>query len=329
MGKERFGWCFIGAGRIAHRVLKDLPYANGSYVASVHTRHHEQAQAFATLSGARAYATFKEAVLDPDVRAVYICTPHVSHSDSAIAALRLGKPVLCEKPFAINRRQAEATIHTAKEQGLYVMEGMWTRFSPAMRKALAWIAEGRIGTVRSLHANFAGQSPPDAPSRLYTRKDAGGSLLDIGVYTLALAQFVFGRQPSHIEAMADMLPTGVDGQCAMLLQYPSGAIARLFSSIDVNAKNDAHIYGDKGMIHIPSFAIPDRAELISADDEETFNANKDGEGFQFEFDMAVEDIRAGRLENEWISHAYTLDVMQTMDTVRERIGMLYEQDKDN
>ena len=121
---DKFGWCFIGAGKIVKRVMPEMHTTNGGYLASVYAPTFTHADEVAKKYGAKAYATAEEAILDPGVRAVYVATPHTNHMDSAIIALKLGKPVLCEKPFAVNLFQAENMIKEAKKANAYLMEGM-------------------------------------------------------------------------------------------------------------------------------------------------------------------------------------------------------------
>lgn len=323
---ERFGWCFIGAGRIAERVLADFPRAQGAYLASVHAGHIESARALALRHGAKAYEAFDDAVLDPAVQAVYIATPHMLHAKQAIDVLRLGKPVLCEKPIAMNLRETQAMIGVSRDAGQYLLEGMWTRFNPVIRQVIDWIAQGRIGRVRMLEAAFATRIKGDQPARLFDPAMGGGALLDIGIYTLALARFIFGAKPDAIDAQATMTDSGVDAQCAMTLRYGNDALARLYTAIRVDAPSDAVIYGEKGRIVIPRFALAERATLTTAEGSECFAPEKVGEGFEHEFIAAMEDIRAKRLENALVSHRVTLDVMEMMDAVRAKIGMRFAQD---
>lgn len=322
-----FGWCFIGAGKIVQRVLRDLPYSDGAYVAAVYSRTLETAQALAAQTGATAYAALEDALADPAVQAVYVATPHDMHQMYTEAALRHGKPVLCEKPFGINGAQVRSMIDLAKKQGVYLMEGMWTRHNPAIRQALGWIAEGRIGSVRLLEADFAYQSnPKTTPARMLNPAMGGGALLDLGVYPVALARMVFGSAPQRVQAMGTINAYGVDSQCAMVFGYENGGVAQLYTGTEVSTPGDAVIRGDGGTIRIPRFAIPDRAILHTPDGEEVFDAGKQGEGFQYEFDAVMNDVLAGRLENEYVTHQFSLDVMEATDRVRKAIGLRYPQD---
>lgn len=325
-----FGWCFVGSGRITRRVLKDMPYMKGSYVATVYSRRFESAQALAEEAGAQAFETFEEAVSHPEVKAVYVATPNQMHAPGTLAALKLGKPVLCEKPFAINRAEAAQVIDYAKAHNLFVMEGMWTRFRPVTEKVLAWIAEGRIGTVLGMDANFAfAGDQANMAQRMYDLELGGGALLDLGVYPLSLAQFVFGGKPSKIAAMAQFFEGGADAQTSITLQYANGAIARLFCAATVAGGRDAVIYGDKGVIRIENFVFSETAVLEGRDGKpiETYEPGGQGEGFRSEFDAFMQDVLAGRTENALVTHQHTLDIMETLDTIRGQIGLTFAQDQ--
>ncbi len=314
-----FGWCFVGAGAIASRVLKDLGQTNGGYMAAVCSQSGERAKALADQYGAKAYTSLEEAIDSPDVRAVYIATPNHLHKDQTLAAIARGKPVLCEKPFALCAADAREMIDAAQKAGVYLMEGMWTRFNPAIRQTIDWVNEGRIGRILTMTADFASRVDPSR-DRIYDPAMGGGALLDVGVYTVAFARFMFGQRPETIRAVASYASTGIDSQCAATFGYPGGATARLFSAVEVAAPHDACIYGETGSIRLSRFWAPDAAELTVGREKTVFSANKVGEGLHYEFDAVMDDIRAGKLENEWITHAYTLEIMETLDAIREAMG---------
>jgi predicted dehydrogenase len=316
---EPFGWCFIGAGSITARVMKDFPHTAGSFAATVWSRSFEKAQAFAERYGARACQTAEEAIADPRVRGVYVATPHPFHREYTLLALKQGKAALCEKPLAMNRAEAEEMVSTARERGVYLMDGLWTRHNPVIKRVLSWIREGRIGAVRSLNAAFSFYHPFDPASRLHAPELGGGALLDVGVYVIALARFIFQSPPVSFSAAADFSSLGVDNLCAMQFKYGDGAIARLFSGIAASEPQDACIAGEGGHITIPKFWAPHSARLQSPEGEEIFEAAFPGEGFQFEFDAAAADVLAGKTENSLLPHRLSLDIMEVLDRVRERI----------
>lgn len=322
MPTDRFGWCLIGAGSIAQRVLRDFDKTQGGFAATICSRSHLRAQQLAAACGAVACTELEQAITDPRVQGVYVATPNNLHREHTLLALSLGKPVLCEKPLALNAAQANEMFAAARAARLYLMEGMWTRFQPVIRQVLAWVREGAVGEVRTLRAAFADRVD-DPDSRIYSPLLGGGALLDVGVYTISLAQFVFDAMPQLVQATAHLSPAGVDSQCAVTLQYPGGAIAQLFCAVEVETPHDAWICGDRGQIHIPKFWAPEQATLHTAHGAQTIRA---AAGFQFEFDAAMDDIRSGRLENALLPHRHSLAVMQLLDTVRRQIGLSFPQE---
>jgi predicted dehydrogenase len=316
---DTFGGCFIGSGSITERVMKDLPQTNGGYPSAVWSRNFENARKFAEKYGAAAYKTAEEAIGAPGVKAVYVATPHPFHRDYTLLALKQGKPVLCEKPLAMNLAEAREMVSTARESGTYLLDGLWTRHNPVIKQVLAWVKDGRIGKVRSLQASFSFYSPFDPVSRLHAPELGGGALLDVGVYVIALARFLFESKPVSISAAADFSPLGVDTLCAMQFKYGDGAISRLFGGISASEPQDACIAGEMGHILIPTFWKPKSASLHTKTGTESFESDFSGEGYHFQFDAAAADILAGKKENALVNHHMSLDIMELVDKVMEKI----------
>ena len=312
---NKFGWCFIGTGSITERVMKDLTRTDGGYAAAVWSRNPENAKKFAAKYGAVPYKDAEGAILDRNVKAVYVSTVHPAHKTYTVRALKLGRPVLCEKPLAMNRAEAQEMVSTAQENGVYLLDALWTRHNPVIKQALAWVKEGRIGKVRSLAASFSFFHAFNPASRLHSPELGGGALLDVGVYVIAMARFLFETAPAAISADADFSPLGVDTLCAMQFQYRDKAIARLFCGVSAEEPQDARIAGEAGHIIIPQFWAPKSAQLYTGGKTETYTPAFPGEGYQFQFDAAQTDILAGKKENALIPHQMSLDIMGLIDSV--------------
>ena len=127
---EKFGWCFIGCGRLAHKVAQQITASGRHVVVSVWSRNSDACASFAAQYGARACASAREAMTAPGVDGVYVVTPHTSHFEYIRLALELGKPALGEKPFTVSAAETEALIRLAEEKGVYMAEAMWTWFAP-------------------------------------------------------------------------------------------------------------------------------------------------------------------------------------------------------
>jgi len=322
--KGKIGWGFIGAGSIANRFIKDLQMVPEAYLAAVASRNFENAKAFADHYGVKAYSDYKDVILDENVDILYIATPHALHMENTLTALSMGKPVLCEKPMAPNALQVRKMVSKAREAGVYLMEGMWTRFFPAMHQVRKWLENGEIGRVHLVQADFGFSTDIDPSSRLFNPNLAGGSLLDVGVYTISFVSMVFGKKPDRIFSMADMTPTGVDARMNCILSYEGGGMASLFSAICTETPQEARIIGEKGYIIIPHFWSPKKAFLYKGGRiVEEFYQDHPGEGFHFEIAAVHEDLRAGRLENSLMPLTESIEIAETMDSIRKQWGLHY------
>ena len=249
-------WGILGAGKIAHDFvvgLKTLPDSEHQ-AAAVAEMSMEPAQQFAsTHSIPRCYGSFEELMKDPDLDVIYIATIHVTHLDIGLRVLEAGKPVLCEKPMTMNARDTKALIDKAREKGLFLMEATWMRFFPAIVELRRMIAEDHIGEVKFVRANFSFRRPPvRAKGRLTDPKLGGGSVLDVGVYTISFATMIFGgERPEKIYAQGSLLSTGVDDLAVMTLTYSRGRIAQLSCSISYDIACDAVVCGTKGELRLP------------------------------------------------------------------------------
>jgi dihydrodiol dehydrogenase / D-xylose 1-dehydrogenase (NADP) len=130
----KFNWGIIGTGGIANAFAKDLSYLKDHSLAAVGSRTIINAQNFASkYSNCIGYASYSELVADPNLDGIYIATPNNFHVEHTLLALDAGKPVLCEKPFAINTSEVELMVKTATQNQLTLIEAMWTRFLPPIR----------------------------------------------------------------------------------------------------------------------------------------------------------------------------------------------------
>jgi len=317
-----FRWGVLGPGNIARKFATDIQRVDGATLLAVGSRSLDRARAFADAHGAeRAYGSYEELVADPDVDAIYVSTPHPFHREHTLLCLERDKPVLCEKPMAINARQAAEMISYARQKGVFLMEAMWTRFLPVLRKVSEWIAEGRIGDVRLVSADFGFRTRWNPEARLLNPHLAGGAVLDVGVYVVAFASMVYGRPPARIQASAYLGETGVDEQTAMLFAYDDGALAQLSCAIRTSSPQEAWILGTEGRIHVPAFWHATSATLERSG-EDPVQATGDA-GFQFEIEEATACIQAGRTESAFMPLDESLSIAETLEQVRTAIGLTY------
>jgi predicted dehydrogenase len=322
-------WGIMGAGRISRKFVEALALTSGARVVAVGSRSLEDGRAFAdALRIPVAHGSYEALACDPTVDVVYIGTPHTAHKENTLLCLKNGKAVLCEKPFALNRRDAQAMVDAARLRRVFLMEAMWTHFFPAVAKAKALIAEGAIGEVRMLQSSFGFRAGWDPEGRLLNPELAGGALLDVGVYPVSLAHLVFGREPDMVKAVAHLGETNVDEQTGILLGYAGGAIAVLTCALRTQLRQMALIMGTDGWMELgPMFWRPGHLLLKRHGKEEKFEFDTPGEGFTYEAAAVMDDLRAGRLENSVMPHEKTLAIMRTLDRIRCEIGLVYPEER--
>jgi predicted dehydrogenase len=319
---HQFGWCFIGAGNIARKVADD---SSGIHIVSVCARHIENARRFAEEYGAKAYDTTAAAVQADGVDAVYVAVQHPEHHPVVLETLRLGKPVLCEKPLAVNRRQVEEMIAAAKQSGLFLMEAMWPRFNPVLKTVRHWIESGEIGDVHYMTADFSGAVDNDGKMYHFQKSRAGGALLDMGVYPVALAQMVFGEAPRHVRVHAKLWE-GIDMRLAAQFEYSDGRTAGIFTAFDTHSEWTATIHGSRGLIVIPQYWKARSAELIRKNGEK-LRAERDGcIGWGYQMRGVEALVLSGAKESPDMPLSDSLAIISTMDEMRKAAGLVYEWD---
>lgn len=307
-------WGIIGCGFIARRMAKVLNKLEDSKLVAVAAREMERAGEFANEFGAaRAFDSYAELAACPEVDAVYVATIHPTHAQAIRTCLRAGKPVLCEKPLAMNAAEAEALFAEAKKSGVLLMEAIWTRFLPAWRAIRTAVEKGEIGELLAVEADFTGVVPFDPQSRLYNVEKGGGGLLDVGVYPIHMALFLLGETWDGLHAAGRLSPTGTDSYAAVTLHYPRGQVAILTSGCDMCGGLDARLFGTKGSIHVPFMFRADAYTLQRQDGtQQTFSYPID-DGFEYQVMAFQESLRCGETENDIASHAATIAVLRAVD----------------
>ncbi len=359
-------WGILSTGNIAKQFAIGLTYVPDAELIAVGSRTQASADKFASdYNVPEAYGSY-EALAAADVDVIYIATPHTLHFENSMLCLQQGKHVLCEKPFTINLAETEALLAYAKQQKLFIMEAMWMRFNPAIRKLEELIAADAIGEVRMLQADFGFRIKYDAQSRLLDPAIGGGALLDVGIYPLALAQLLLG-QAEDIQGVAAIGNTGVDEQCMLSLRYSDGRLANLSGSVRTQTPTDAWVYGTKGYIHVhaPMFR-PEKLTVYRSGDPDMQSASVGtlatkakasplirrvfgkfapqlramrgrlnrktywvpvvGNGYNYEAQAVQDALNQGLLECPRMPHQATIESMRIMDTLRKQWGITYAND---
>lgn len=317
-----FKWGVIGTGGIARAFAKDLELSDGHRVTHFGSRTLLKAEALARDFGATPLAGYDKLV-NADVDAIYVATPHSTHSQNAILALSAGKPVLVEKPFSGNAQQASEMIEAANLHQVPLMEAMWSRFLPNFIRLREIVNSGAIGQLISVQADHGQQLPKDPYYRLHAPELAGGALLDLGVYPISLASMLLGR-PDKIISQGEMNEAGVDSQTSMIFAYKNGAQAILTTTLLVRTPCIATIVGTLGRVEIDSnFYTPTSMRTIIKGETIEYPNTYVGHGLR-EQALAFEAvIKSGEIESKIMSHNESLEIMETMDEIRKQIGLKY------
>ncbi|WP_435924265.1 Gfo/Idh/MocA family protein [Paenibacillus sp. DYY-L-2] len=322
---KKIKWGIMGTGWIAEKFAGDLAYVGNGEGLAAGSRTEGSAKAFAEKFGLpRAYGSYEELVNDPDIDAIYVATPHPYHKDNVLTALKAGKAVLCEKPFTVNSKELQELITSARQNNLFLMEAMWTRFLPPIVQVRKWLEEGKIGEVKLLKAEFGFRSDWNPEGRLLNPQLGGGALLDAGIYPVSFASMIFGTKPEKIMSTAHIGETGVDEQFSILMDYGQGRSATLNGAVRLDLTNDASIHGTKGMIHIPSFLNTSEAVLrVNGEEEVRFGDDRQSVGYAFEAEEVGRCLLEGLKESPAITLEESLGIMNLLDEIRGQWGLKY------
>ena len=325
---NKIKWGIIGCGNIANKFCSDLTLIEDALIVAVASRSSEKAEDFAKMHNAKtAYGSYDELFLDKNVDVVYIATPHVSHAALTIQAMKNGKHVLCEKPLALNFREASTIIETSKLTNRFFMEALWSRFNPSIIAIKKHIDNGALGQIKYINAEFSFKSDKPLDSRVIKLELGGGAILDIGIYPAFLSYLILGI-PREIAAKSIFHEISkCDMQTSMIFDYDQ-AQAILYSGFSSDSVNSARISGTEGQIIIPdSWHAAQEYILIKNNEEKVFELPTYGNGFGYEIIECHRCIRDNKIESGLWSHQNSLDLISILDEVRNKVGLVYPQEK--
>jgi predicted dehydrogenase len=319
-------WGILGTGWIADRFVEDLRRLEGHQAVAVGSRGEASAQAFAGKHGiARSHGSYEALAADAGVDVVYIATPHPLHHPNARLVLEAGKPVLLEKPFTMDAAQAADLAALARSKGLFLMEAMWTRFLPHIRRVSEILKSGSLGEIVTVQADHGQWFAKNAEHRLFAPRLGGGALLDLGIYPVSFAALVLG-QPSRVIAVSNPAFTGVDAQTSILLQHPGGAHAVLNTTLTAASPNRAAIVGTEARIEIDrTYYCPSGFTMTHRDGQvlERWEKPYEGHGLREQAAEVGRCLAAGLKESPLMPLDETVAIMGTLDEVRRQIGLVY------
>ncbi|MCE5189385.1 MAG: Gfo/Idh/MocA family oxidoreductase [Eubacteriales bacterium] len=330
-------WGIVGTGNIANQFAQGLQQVEHAQIAAVASRSLDSANAFAEkFSIPKRYGRYEDMAQDAELEIIYISTPHPQHFENVMLFLEAGYAVVCEKPLGVNAAQAEKMVAKAREKNVFLLEGMWTRFFPAFKQALEWVRSGRIGELKMIHADFGYDGNSYRKQWRFQHDMAGGALLDVGIYPLALAFAMFGTNPIKVSGAA-FIENGVDEYNSFTLEYDGGRIAVLSDGIGVKLDNRAFIGGSKGSVLLgegwwhPSkaeFAPSGDSEVGISPDRDVFEQPYPSSGFQYEARAVQQYFLEGRKEAPEMPLDETLIIARTMDLLRKEWSLVYKEDNE-
>jgi predicted dehydrogenase len=329
-------WGILATGKIATAFARDLALLEECEIAAVGARRQESADAFAAEHGAaRAHGDYRSLVEDPDVDVVYVATPHALHREHVELAFEAGKPVLCEKAFTLTAPDAAHLVALSREKNLFLMEAMWMRCNPLVRRLQQLVATGTLGEVRQVRADLGFVVDKPATDRTLDPALGGGALLDMGIYPLTFAHLFLGG-PSQVAAVAALSEAGADLDLALSLGYDSGAVASLTTTMTAWSPRTASIATDRGRIDLPApFHHPTTVtwtphasdpDLGLPDDPQEISEGLIGTGLAHEALEVVRCLRTGEIESPLVPLDETVELLALMDRIRAEIGVRYPAD---
>ena len=232
---------------------------------------------------------------------------------------------MCEKPFAMNLKQVQKMVESARENDTFLMEAMWTRFIPAIQKTLDLISEGRIGKVRNIQADFGFNAPFLPEKRLLNQSLGGGALLDIGIYPAYLSLLLLGY-PSEIQAISNFGETGIDETTSFILAYKNEATANLSCTLKSNTRTEALIYGENGYILIEGRFMEAKQITLFENDKKPveYIFPRKTFGYNFEIEEVSQCVREGKKESRRMPLSMSVKLISLLDEIRQKAGIIYE-----
>ncbi len=297
----------MGAGKIARDFCAAARCYENAQVVAVASKDLKRAADFAKSEQIKSAATYAQMLASPEIDAVYIATTNNFHMQNLLDCLEAGKHVLCEKPITLGYDECKTVTGLAKQKGLLLMEGMWSRFLPKTDKVRQWIKEGRIGKVHTIQANIGYNGGTDYSSRQFNKELGGGAMYDLGVYLIDLIPYFVDQKIVEIKSSSDFLPNGVDTTTRLEIVLDS-CVAHGFATFTNSVPEECYIYGDNGYIKIPRIHWGKDAILLnkSAEVVEDFKGD-DVPGFYYELKSFVECMEKGLLENPIAPHSMSFE----------------------
>ncbi|MBK8946244.1 MAG: Gfo/Idh/MocA family oxidoreductase [Ignavibacteriae bacterium] len=251
--KTKINWGILGTATIAiDQIIPSIQKSYNSQLVAIASRNFEKAKIVSEkFSIPKYYGKYEELLRDPEIDAVYIPLPNHLHVEFAIKSLENGKNVLVEKPIGMNKNEIIKLIETSnKYPNLKIMEAFMYKFHPQWKKSKELITNGKIGELNYIQSSFTFYD--DNPNSIVNKKEyGGGSLMDIGCYSISLSNYLFEKNPKTIFAVNEIHPNcKIDITTSVILEYLNGC-SSFFCSTQMEENQNVKIFGTKGIIELP------------------------------------------------------------------------------
>lgn len=257
-------WGVISAANIGVKAVAPAISAsrNGKLVA-VGSRNPQRAGELYNFASVQVYGDYESVLNDPHIDAIYNPLPNSMHAEWTIKALEAGKHVLCEKPLSVTAQEGGRMVEAARLHDRYLMEAFMYRFHPQTKWALEQVRAGAIGPVRLVRASFA-FDVRSRPENIRLQPElAGGSLMDVGCYTVNICRAVYGSAPQIVAARVHTMKAGgVDMATNAVLDFGDGRFGLIDSSLELPTRQMVEIIGEGGTITLPVPFTPGTIEVV-------------------------------------------------------------------
>jgi predicted dehydrogenase len=322
---RNYKWGILAPGKMSAKFTRGLKLLGNATLYSVGSRDISRAKQFAEEFGfEKYYGSYEEFAADPELEVVYIASPHSHHFEHTMLCLRNGKNVICEKAFALNVREVEGMITEAKTRKLFLMEALWPPFQPFYKRANEILESGVTGKIIHMFARFSFLPPYDPDDRKFNLALGGGSLLDIGIYPVIDALTFLGV-PDKISAVASFAETGSEDSLSVIFRYNDGRMANLYSSFRTNAGIGCEILCQNGNLYVSRGRDMNQRTVLELHGQERqeFLFTPEAMGYHWEAEEVMRCLDEGKAESNIVPLSFSLDLIKTLDRIREAAGIVF------
>lgn len=324
MGKK-YKWGILAPGKMSAKFTRGLKLLDNVELYAVGSRDTERSKKFAEEFGFKKYyGSYEELAADTELEIIYIASPHSHHHEHVMLCLKNRKAVICEKALALNSTEVKEMIGESVKQQVFFMEALWPPFQPLYIRTKEILESGVAGKVIHLNARFGFQAPFSPTDRKFNLDLGGGSLLDIGIYTVIDALWFMGV-PDEIKAVASFAETGSEDSISIIFRYNDGRMANLYSSFRTAAGIGCDLLCENGNL---SFSrARDMSQCLSVSlngkEREDFSLLPEAMGYQFEAAEVMKCLDEGRTESKVVPLSFSNDLINTLDRIREAAGIVF------